>query len=159
MLTESLPEMLFASKYCIEFSKDPKIWGGSGCYGYPASLLLLSIVDSIGSHVYGGGADKRFKILNDPEYFGLGLTPDEVNIIKDKYRDLLSHNSLLATNVELFPGSPNDAVLVLLNGRYRLNLVPLYILCVRAVNMLINNPKVLVNSQAIKNIYKKSKSQ
>ena len=45
MLRESLPEMLLVAKYCIEFRKDTSIWSASGCYGYPAALILLSIAD------------------------------------------------------------------------------------------------------------------
>ncbi len=157
MLTESLPEMLLVAKYCIEFHKDPELWGSPGCYGYPASLLLLSIVDSIGSHIYGGNADKRFRILNDPKYFGLNLTPNEVSTIKEKYRDLLAHNSLLAANVELSSGNHSDPVLISMNGRYRLNIVPLYDACVKVVVSLLNNPNVLGNSPAIENINKKIK--
>ena len=63
MLYESLPEMLLVAKYCIEFRKDTSIWPAPGCYGYPAALILLSIVDSIGSYVENGNVENHFKIL------------------------------------------------------------------------------------------------
>jgi len=49
MIKESLPELLSVSEYCVDFRKDPKIWGSEGCYGYPANILLLAIADAIGS--------------------------------------------------------------------------------------------------------------
>ena len=84
MLYESLPEMLLVAKYCIEYRKDKNIWSVSGCYGYPAALLLLSIVDSIGSYIENGkgNIDKRFKVLNNDVYYGLNLTDQELQKIR-----------------------------------------------------------------------------
>ena len=39
MLRESLQELMFAARYCIEFEKSPgATWGNPGCLGYPAGL-------------------------------------------------------------------------------------------------------------------------
>lgn len=156
MLHESLPEMLMVAKYCIEFRKDINIWHTPGCYGYPAALLLLSITDSIGSYVEQGRVKNHFKILNNKNYYGLNLSDEEIRMIYDNYRSLLTHNAVMSTNVGLKIGSPTDPVLYNQNGRYWLNLVPFYKASVKAVNSLLNNPKVLSNNQTILNIYKKS---
>jgi hypothetical protein len=157
MIKESLPEMLLVAKYCIEFRKDTNIWSAPGCYGYPAALLLLSIADSIGSYVEKGKSVKNhFKILNNKDYYGLNLSDEEIRIIFDNYRNLLSHHTVISTNVGLNIGSPNDPVLQSQNGRYWLNLVPFYNVSVKAVNVFLKNPDILKNNQTILKIYKKS---
>ena len=156
MLHESIPEMFLVAKYCIEFPKDTRIWPAPGCYGYPAALLLLSITDSIGSYVLGDdNVKKHFKILNENSYYGLTLTDEELRIIYDNYRNLLSHNTVMATNVGLNPGLPTDRVLQKQGNKYWLNLVPFYNVSVKAVNSFLNNPSVLRNNQTVLNIYKK----
>ncbi len=156
MLYEFLPEMLLVAKYCIEFRKDVNIWSAPGCYGYPAALLLLSIVDSIGSCVRKGNIDNRFKILNDNNYYGLNLTNGEMEKLRRSYRDLLSHNTVLANNVGLEIGTKDDSVFENQNNRYWLNLVPFYNINIKAVNSLLNNPDILKDNPTILNIKKKS---
>ena len=155
MLQESLPEMLLVAKYCIEFPKDTAIWPAPGCYGYPAALLLLSIADSIGSYVENGNVENHFKILKNSDYYGLNLSDDELKIVYDNYRNLLSHHTVIATNVGLDIGLINNPVLQSQNGLYLLNLIPFYNVSVKAVNVFLTNPNVLKNNQTIKNIYKK----
>ena len=53
MLKESLPETLKAATFCSEYRKTDDTWGDyktGGCLGYPAAILLFSIIDSIGSY-------------------------------------------------------------------------------------------------------------
>ncbi len=134
MLSESLPEMLSVSKYCIEFEKK----SDGGCYGYPAALLLLSIVDSIGSYA---GHDKNtrdhFNVLNDCKYFNLSLSKDEIDTIFE-YRNLLSHNTTLKVGVKLSKGTNNQKIIEKSNGNYKLNLIPLYDLTYNAVDHLLS---------------------
>lgn len=155
MLHESLPEMLLVAKYCIEFRKDTKIWPVQGCYGYPATLLLLSIADSIGSYVEKGNVENHFKILKNPYYYGLNLSDDELKIIYDKYRNLLAHNTVMATNVGLNIGSINNPVLQNKNGLHLLNLIPFYYVSVKSVSVFLSNPDMLKNNKTIENIYRK----
>lgn len=156
MLQESLPEMLLVAKYCIEFDeKKVPPWPALGCYGYPATLLLLSVADSIGSYIEKGNVENHFKILNSADYYGLNLSTNGLKIIYDNYRNLLSHNTVMATNVGLNTGSIDSPVLQNNNGFYLLNLVPFYNKSVTAVNFFLSNPAVLKNNQTIENIYKK----
>jgi len=155
MLHESLPEMLLVAKYCIEFRKDENVWPVPGCYGYPAALILLSIADSIGSYIEQGNVENHFKILKNTEYYGLGLSDDEIRIFYDNYRNLLAHNSVIANNVVLGIGSENHPIFQSQNGIYLLNLIPLYNASIKAVNSFLNNPKVLISNQTIINIEKK----
>lgn len=106
MLKESLEEMLIAAIFCVGYKKE-----NSGCLGYPAAVLLLSIADTIGSYYKG---NKDFKILIDgkqkiidsdgfkhlyilnSEYYDLQLTEKSIKRIYDNYRSLLVHNGVIA---------------------------------------------------------------
>lgn len=154
MLQESIPEMLLVAKFCIEFSKDTNIWPAPGCYGYPAVILLLSIVDSIGSYVEQGTVENHFKVLNNKEYYSLYMGPDEIKIMYN-YRNLLSHNTVMNLNISLGIGTAEDPVLQSENGRYKLNLIPFYNVSVKAIDHFLNNPAILDNNQTIINIYRK----
>ena len=156
MLQESLPEMLLVAKYCIEFRKNTPPWPAQGCYGYPAALLLLSIVDSIGSYVEQGNIENHFNILNNSEYYGLNLAEVEIHTLYKNYRNLLSHNSVIATNVILNIGSNSDLVIQKHGQLYLLNLIPFYNSSVKAVQSFLNNPQVLVDNKTIEDIQKKS---
>lgn len=72
MIREALQEMIEVAEYCILFEKsNSENWKGyNGCYGYPSAILLLSIVDSVGTLIEGGGDDTKvhFKILNNMVY-------------------------------------------------------------------------------------------
>ena len=155
MLYESLPEFLLVAKYCIEFRKDTSLWPAPGCYGYPAALILLSIVDSIGSYVENGNVENHFKILNNTEYYDLGLDEESLRVIYNYYRNTLSHHSVLTPNVVLDIGQPGDTIFEKINSIFILKLAPFYDLSVLSVNKLLNNPQVLSNNITIKNIEKK----
>ena len=121
-------------------------------------MLLLSIVDSIGSYIENGkgNIDKRFKVLNNDVYYGLNLTDQELQKIRRYYRDLLSHNTVIAPTVGLSIGSAEDAIFEEREGRSWLNLVPFYNISVKAVNVLLNNPDILNNNNTILNINRKT---
>lgn len=155
MLYESLPEMLLVAKYCIEFQKDPKVWSTSGCYGFPAALLLLSIVDSIGSFVEQGTVKNHFNILNHQDYYGLGLSSEEIRITYERYRNLLSHNSLIAPNLAIAIGDSEEPLITQKEGFYCLNLVTFYNLSVKAVSNFLGDSEILRNNNTIRDIYRK----
>ena len=106
MLKESLVDMLNGAEVCIQFKKEK-----GGCLGYPAAVLLLSIVDTIGSYYEGnkdfkikidgklktidGDAFKHFFILNS-EYYDFQLSEKFIKKIYDNYRSLLVHNGVIA---------------------------------------------------------------
>lgn len=156
MLQESLQEMLLVAKYCIEFRKKVPPWPYPGCYGYPATLILLSIADGIGSYVEQGKVENHFKILNNQNYYNLDLDKRTLRAIYDYYRNTLSHNAVLAPNVVLDIGQPTENVIEKINGSYLLKLVPLYNISTVAVNIFLNNPAVLVNNKTINIIQRKS---
>lgn len=112
MIRESLPEYLLVAEYCVQFEKDamwPKRQIG-GCLGYPAAVMLFSILDTIGS--FHRGTDLRMMIdgkardirnegfqhffaLNS-EYYGQALDEFTIKKLYDNFRNLLIHNASLA---------------------------------------------------------------
>ncbi len=119
MLKESLPELLYAAKFCAKYRKDCHVWGKfktGGCLGFPAAILLFSIVDSIGSYFRGnknieitidskptlikGTGSEHFKILNS-KYFNQDLSGDCIEALYEKFRSLLVHNSAIGKNTSM----------------------------------------------------------
>lgn len=128
MKFESMIEMIKVAQYCINFNKKED-WGFEGCYGYPAAILLLSIVDGIGAHVKGGGDDMKthFTILNDPEWFDFQLTEEEIEALRKGLRSRLIHQSYMDSNLALNKGSFDDkAIITTKDGVMLLNLVPFF---------------------------------
>jgi len=116
MLQESLVEMFLVARDCINFRKDPKTWKSHGCYGYPAAILLFAIADSIGSYVIGGNTRQHFDILNHKGYYNLNLDKKSIDIIYERYRCLLTHNAVLATNTVLDIGGKSYPVFKIQNN-------------------------------------------
>lgn len=152
LLYESLPEMLLAAKYCIEFRKDEKLWNTSGCYGFPAALLLLSIADSIGSYVEQGSVENHFNILNNNEYYGLDFNKKELRLFYDSFRNKLSHNSLIPPKVGLLLGGVDDPVLISDDNRTWLNITSFYSVTVKAVRVFLGNPGLLDQNTTLLNV-------
>jgi hypothetical protein len=128
MIKEALRESLEVAEYCIQFDKqrDSRWPGQSGCYGYPSAILLLCIVDSMGTLIEGGGDDvgKHFQILNNPEFYNLQFTGKELKLLEKEYRNKLTHNAYMRPGIMLNIGKKSDPVLCKM-GRYQcLNLVP-----------------------------------
>jgi len=144
MLQESLVEKLLVAKYCIEYRKDPKIWGSQGCLGYSALVELLSIVDTIGSFVIGGKVRKHFDILNNNQYFNLNLTSNDIDIIYKKFRCLCTHNSVLGLDCVLDISNVRGIVFEYQNGKPFLYLEPLYTEIKKAVFNFLGNAKSVV---------------
>ena len=113
MLRESLDETLEAAKFSIEFKKTDEKWGQfktGGCLGFPGSILLFSIVDTIGSYFRKDkdieilidnkkvkiNADgwEHFKILNS-KYFEQNLSEYFIRKLYTSFRSKLTHNSIL----------------------------------------------------------------
>jgi len=116
MLKESLFETLEAAKFCSEYRKTDEKWGDyqtGGCLGYPAAILLFSIIDTIGSYYRKNSTFKilidekettidsegwqHFKILNS-KYFNQTLSEKYIRELYTGFRNRLTHNSVLGKN-------------------------------------------------------------
>ena len=121
MLMESLDESLEAAKFCVEYKKTDSKWGiytTSGCLGYPAGILLFSLIDTIGSYhkkdpkfkvTIDGKQDainadgwEHFKILNY-KYFNQPLSREFLAALYTKFRSCLTHNSVLGKGTLMYP--------------------------------------------------------
>lgn len=124
MLKEAMSEYLVVADFCIKYRKDPVIWGSTGCFGYPAAVLLMVIADAIGSYVIGGSTEKHFEILNHPDYYNLNLTEDDLKKFYYDYRCLLTHNATLSPNVGLSVGEGKKKVIEIIDSKFYINLEP-----------------------------------
>ena len=110
---ESINEMLHVAEYTVTYRKTDKTqWGDNatgGILGYPATVILFSIIDCLGSYfandqklsVIIDGKERKIKnasqhiyILNS-KYFNLDLSRIDLDNIYKNVRSTLTHNSLL----------------------------------------------------------------
>lgn len=155
MLQESLVEIFLVSRDCINFRKDPKLWKSSGCYGYPALILLFVIADSIGSYVIGRNTRRHFDILDHPDFYNLKLGKNKIDIIYEKYRCLLTHNGVLAKNMFLNIGNNKSAIFEINKKICSINLIPFLNLTKKVLKKFLENCDEIVNkSQKLKEIIK-----
>ena len=139
MRQESLSEMINVARDCVYYKKDPKVWGNSGCYGYPAAILLFSIADTIGEYILSGSVRKHFDIFNHQKYYNLQLTKDSIDVLYKYYRSRLTHNAILGRKCFMHPGSPGDPVLEIEGDIFLLRLIPFYIVTKRATEKFLND--------------------
>ena len=112
MLRESVQEYFEVANYCVSYQKEAR-WGheqAGGCFGYPAAVMLFSIVDTIGSYHRGDSVMtiqldgertsissdgfQHFYILNS-DYYGLSLERRTMKMLYDNFRSPLIHNASL----------------------------------------------------------------
>jgi hypothetical protein len=118
---EAIDEYLVTSQLCLKYQK-----ADGGCLGYPATLLLLSAVNALGTYLRNesvliSGKQQRitrgepFRVFNHP-LFGQSLTHQQIKIVEHSYRNLLSHNAMLSPQHFLVPG-PGGPPFTFENGR------------------------------------------
>jgi len=106
---EAIHEYILTAQCCLGYRKPD-----NGCLGYPAALLLLCVVNALGTYMRNepvridgkeqlitGG--EPFRVL-DHALFGQTLSHKQIKIIEKAYRNLLAHNAMLAPNAWLLPG-------------------------------------------------------
>jgi hypothetical protein len=146
MLKESLVEMFIVAQDCVNFRKDPNIWGSNGCYGYPSAILLFSIADAIGSYVIRGKTRKHFEIFNHKDYYDLNLSASELKLIYENYRCLLTHNAAMPPNTMLNIGKVGDSVLYIKNGVPTVRVAPFLEITRSSLSEFLKNSDKIVNS-------------
>lgn len=121
MLEESLDETLEAARICVFYEKTNSKWGrfnNGGCLGFPAGILLFSIIDAIGSYFWGdktfnvnldgkqvtigGDGWEHFKILNS-KYFNKTLSSSFLKVLYKNFRCSLVHNATLRKAAFMHP--------------------------------------------------------
>jgi len=155
MLYESLIEMYEIAQYSINTIKPIPPWPVSGVYGFPAAILLLSIADTIGAYVtQESSTEKHFRILSNAAYYSPALPENDVELIYDKYRNLVTHNGVVALNATMKIGTIGDPILSKeTNGKSVLLLRPFLEATRKALivffdqsNELLANNKILRNA-------------
>lgn len=174
MLIENLEECLYTVEYCLKYRKQQNsvLWSAphapNGCLGYPAFILLMTNIDTLGGllggnkehtlsissngkkgpfNYYNSGSG-RFKILNT-EYFDFNL--DE-QVIRDLYqfgRSGMIHNSVLGRDIELIPLNGPEAIQVNPiqgKGRIKVYLPTLLKSCKKAVEKFKQNSTAIVSA-------------
>jgi hypothetical protein len=109
MVIEAIDEYLLMAEYGINFQKSR-----GGILGYPSALLLLSVIDILGS--YSVATKENFQVLRQP-CFGLPLTVPQVKKIEHWYRNLLAHNGFIALGALLRPDNTGDPFVLDENGQ------------------------------------------
>ncbi len=166
MLKESLSEMIHVAEYCYETKKD-----NGGCYGYPCSILLFSVLDTIGSFYKGkdysitiDGKDKKIKntvqhfyILNSKDFYNQNLTEEEIKIIYDNYRSTLTHNSSMPPKYAIEMGDIKDNLFTISDREWPvLNLTKfLHLSKISVDNFIQNIEKIVPNSIQENNLVNK----
>ena len=105
MASEVITEYLRACQFCLE---------GDEVLGYPATLLLLCVINAFGSYLKGESVridgklreikrGEPFRVLNHP-LFGLQLKEKQIKLVEYSYRNGLSHNAIIERGAFLLPG-------------------------------------------------------
>ena len=99
MVVEAIDEYLAVAEYCVNTTKP----GSEGVYGFPAVLLLFSVVDALSNCLHcrphSFGALKRFYP---------SLSDAQVRSLKKWFRDPSSHQAMImpGTKMTLEEGEP-----------------------------------------------------
>ena len=109
MVVEAIDEYLLLAEYGINYQKL-----GGGVLGYPTALLLLSVIDILGS--YAVSTKEHFQVLRQP-CFGLDLTTAQVKEIEHWYRNLLAHNGFITLGAVMRPDETRDPFVLDENGQ------------------------------------------
>jgi hypothetical protein len=150
MIKESLPEFIAVAEFSINYRKDPKKWGSSGCYGYPSIVLLLAITDAIGSYVIKGNVRNHFNILAHSDYYNLKIDENDITKIYEAYRCLGTHNAVIGKDVILDIGTATDSVFSTKDGIACFNLVPFFFISKIAVAKFLKVSDALVPDEVRK---------
>jgi len=100
MSREAIEEYLEIAKYCVTTRK-----GNGGVYGYPAVLLLLSVVDALSN--YASHREHSFLVLKN---IFPSLSDKQIKSLKDWYRHLLAHQAIIMPGTKLTVDDPGDAI-------------------------------------------------
>ena len=130
MAVEGIGEYLTASRMSLDHRKSD-----GGCLGYPATLLLLCVVNALGTYLQGDDVmiEKKtakitrgepFRVLNHT-IFGLNLRHKEVKLIEQSYRNRLAHNAIIERGSSMIL-SENDPPFVFPSGHVEIRVLSLY---------------------------------
>lgn len=120
LTAEVIEEYLDIANLCIATTKQD-----GGIYGYPATLLLLCVINALGSSLIVG--NEPFRVLKEAP-FNCRLDNRQIKQLEQWYRNLLAHNGMIAPGTCLSPedrGAPfafssDEPVLIRVKSLYNL---------------------------------------
>lgn len=115
---EAVQEYLDVAEHCVRNKK-----GDGGIYGYPATLLLFCVINAIGESTIEG--NEPFRVLK-AEPFNLSLSDTQVKQLEQWYRNLLTHNAMIAPGAILSPEECGDPFVFASNEPVMIRVKPLY---------------------------------
>jgi len=153
---EALLENIKVIDFCLHYNKTNELVQTDftvPCLGYPAAILLFSVIDTMGSFFRGSDstiqvgselkkietASDHFIILNHNILFNLNLSGKTIFDFYSTYRSKLTHNNSLPVNNFLIANSASDKIFTL-NSNYEIeviNLVALFKVVESATNIFI----------------------
>jgi hypothetical protein len=152
----SLKENIITVEFCINFNKSHKHElgiGENGCLGFPAIILLSSIIDTIGSYfedtettIKINGKEESIKnvlghfyILNHEKLFNLNLDIQTISDFYVKYRSPLTHNNTLPPNTSIDLGNETEDIFEINDKKEvtQVRLIPLLMKVKESVNTFI----------------------
>ncbi len=151
LLIVSLREYLETSKLALSYRKDAS-WQSDGCLGFASGVLLMCVVDTLGSFMRGtdveisidgqprkidGEGFKHFFVLNHADTFAQHLSHAEIKGIYDTYRSPLSHNAAVANDRGFVFDPENHEPFPMVRNRRAVNLPVLHNLCCTSAEWLI----------------------
>lgn len=175
LLKEGLIEMLHVAEYTVTYRKtDRAKWADNatgGILGYPAVVVLFSIIDCLGSIFTGDNTftipiDKKNKCIRsanqhiyifNSKYFNLNLSEIDLNNIYNNVRSTLTHNLLLPEGYILQTGENENLPLnIAINefdkSIYFINVIKLYEFTKRAIEEFIidlDNGKIAFEASVV----------
>lgn len=100
MSREAIEEYLAIADYCVTTRKPNK-----GVYGYPAVLLLFSVVDALSN--YAGHPEHSFLAMKD---VAPSLSNKQIKSLADWYRHLPAHQAIIMPGTKLTVDDPGPAI-------------------------------------------------
>ncbi len=161
-LIDALRENIIAIEYSLSYVKEdsnqPYWEQNKGCLGFPAIILMSSVIDTLGSvydevEILVGNEMLRinfhkpythYYILNHSDLFNLNLKKTTIEDFHQSFRDTLLHNNSLTVNSFLRKGSLNDEIFCF-DEEYKIKeirLVPLFEKIKVAVSIVIDKLEV-----------------
>lgn len=154
---EALSENIKVIYFCLHYNKSNEQLQTDftvPCLGYPASILLFSIIDTMGSFFRGSDsviqvgsefkkietASDHFIILNHNILFNLNLSGKTIFDLYGTYRSKLTHNNSLPVNNFLIADSASDKIFSLNSNEEIevINLIALFKVVESATNIFIH---------------------
>ena len=154
---EALSENIKVIDFCLHYNKSSEQVQTDftvPCLGYPAAILIFSVIDTIGSFFRGSDAtiqvgsevkkietaSDHFIILNHNILFNLNLAGKTIFDLYSTYRSKLTHNNSLPVNNFLTANSATDKIFSLNSDEEIevINLVALFKVVENATNIFIH---------------------